>query len=518
MERVRTAATAVASTASTVFETALPTLALRREEARARLHLIRSGVRQMKRSAGLYDGETVGGRNSGWGFRDTGPDGPVRPSVLRARARDLLRNNSHAVAAVEAVVTNTVGTGIVARVQDQDRKAWSAWANSTACDVNGQLDFAGIQRLAVRVMVGDGEVLIVRERARVKAGLPAPLQVRVLEPDHLDSTLTRAAASGNNAIVSGIEYDRRGRRVAYHIFREHPSSRKWLATGGTSKSVRVPADDVIHLYRVDRAGQQRGVTWLAPVMQRLRGLATFEDATLEKQRVAACFGAVISNENGDSTPGSELSPDDRPDRIEPGMFEYLAPGETMSVLNPPSTSEYAAYVAAQLRAIAAGIGVPYEDLSRDLSKTSFASARIGWLGFHRTIEVWRRQLIIPRLCRRIYAWWSDAVEMSTGRRPSSDVTWTPPHREMLNPVEEVKAIVAQVRAGLMPLEEAIRARGLDPDDVIKRIAAMNLKLDADGVVLDTDPRRMSAAGQPTKEKKKPEAPPQDKEDDDDDDE
>jgi capsid protein len=92
-----------------------------------------------------------------------------------------------------------------------------------------------------------------------KANRTVPLQLQVLESEHLDSSKDYALPNGN-VIKSGIEFNKSGKRVAYHLFKEHPGD-----TCGWLNSVRVPASEILHIYKVLRPGQIRGEPWLARV-------------------------------------------------------------------------------------------------------------------------------------------------------------------------------------------------------------------------------------------------------------
>ena len=66
---------------------------------------------------------------------------------------------------------------------------------------------------------------------------------------------------------------------------------------------------------------------------------------------------------------------------------------------------------------------------------------------------------------------------------------------MISPDVEGLAYQRNIRTGIMSLPEAIRERGYDPDVLFEEIAASNKRLDALGLVLDSDARRMTQAGQ-----------------------
>lgn len=471
--------------------------------AQAEQRLARPTARQVAQDdiarARDFDAAAGGRRTAGWAAGSGSQGfGHQYLSVLRARSRDLTRNNPYAGAALGAIVYNCVGQGLRARLTGGSkglRAAFDAWAASTDCDATGQHDLYGMQALVLRTVAECGECLV---RRILVLGAPVgtvPLQLQVLEPEYLDTTATKGEAG--NRLVSGIEYDRRGRPVAYHLYTEHPGAYVLGSLG--LKSVRVPADEVDHIFRQDRPGQGRGIPWGAPVMTRLHMLDDYEDAALERARVAACFAAFVYDTNGDeSTPGEKDAAAKHPmsERVEPGIIERLPPGTDVKFGSPAPISDYPEYVAANLRAIAAGYGVPYEVLTGDLSKTSFASSRIGWLEFDRRLKSWRGDIVVRQFLGPVWRWWAQVAAISPGHITDRvTVTWTPPRREMLNPREDMSAAVMRVRNGFSSWSEVIRELGQDPEAVAEELASDAARFDDLGIVLDCDPRRTAQSGQ-----------------------
>lgn len=471
----------------------------------ARAALARVGARRRDRDEDkrrIYDAASGGRRLAGWAAAaDSGEVMESMLEILRLRSRDLVRNNPYAAAAVGAIVSNAVGTGIQARLPGAPKTtqaAWRRWAESTDCDYAGRHDLYGIQRMVMRSVVESGEVFVIKrvhrdglsERSGRVAGF-VPLQLQVLEAEYLATSVTKG--SGDNRVQRGIEYDSDGRAVAYHFYVEHPGTgffgrvetRRWLAA------------DVAHIFRQDRPGQSRGVPWGAPVMTRLNALDDYEDAQLERQRIAACYAVFVhdSTDDDDRRPGREADGGSKlSERVEPGMIERLPPGTDVRFTAPAPVSDYAEYVAANLRAISAGYGTPYEVLSGDLSKTSFASARIGWLEFDRRLKAWRRDIMHCQFLGTVWGWWSQLAGIM-GLRTNTTPEWTPPRREMLNPAEDVKTAIMRIRGGLASWSEVIREHGNDPESVAQEIADDAVRFDKLEIVLDSDPRRTTQSGQ-----------------------
>lgn len=466
----------------------------------AKLSERRRGRDEEKRQ--MYDAASGGRRLAGWAaVADSSEVMASMLEVLRRRSRDLVRNNPYAASAVGAIVSNAVGTGIQARLPggaSATQKAWRSWSETTACDYTGRHDLYGIQRLVMRAVVESGEVFVLKRvlaeaplREPQRAPAIIPLQLQVLEAEYLATNVTKGA--GGNRVVQGIEYDAKGRKVAYHFHVDHPSS----VFVGQPETQRWLAADVAHVFREDRPGQNRGVPWGAPVMTRLNALDDYEDAQLERQRIAACFAVfVVDADDTDRTPGgAAATKNPLSERVEPGIIETLPSGKDVKFSSPAPVSDYAEYVAANLRAIAAGYGVPYEVLSGDLSKTSFASSRIGWLEFDRRLKAWRRDVIHTQLLGPVWMWWAQVASVMGLPANDNAPEWTPPRREMLNPMEDMKTAVMRVRNGFASWSEVILEDGRDPEVVVEAIARDSARFDELGIVLDSDPRRTTQSGQ-----------------------
>jgi len=79
-------------------------------------------------------------------------------------------------------------------------------------------------------------------------------------------------------------------------------------------------------------------------------------------------------------------------------------------------------------------------------------------------------------------------------RPDIAVAWSPPRFEAVDPLKDAMADLLAMRSGTMTLAQAIARQGHNPDAVLAEIAAMNARLDALGIVLDSDPRRVTKTG------------------------
>lgn len=396
------------------------------------------------------------------------------------RAGWYARNNPWVAAAVDSLVGNVVGAGIKPQSTHPDRAVrerlqalWLRWTDHAAPD--GLADFYGLQAMAVRAMVESGESFA---RLRVASDAAAiPLYIELLDREQVSSDLHREIGGGAR-IRAGIEFDSAGRRVAYWV----RSSRPGDPFGPLRMDpMRVPAADCIHLFKPLAAGQLRGITWLAPVLLRLHELDQFEDAALVKAKVAALFTGFITDPDG--TAGG-LSGTSNAGVLqvgmEPGSLIPLPPGADIRFSNPTENDAYAPFVKNHLRAVAAGLGLPYELVSGDLEGVTYSSIRAGLIEFRRRVEQLQHNVVVHLFCRPV---WERFVRLAvlSGELPARDFDrdpaaylgceWLPPKFDYVDPKKDVEAEILAIEAGLKSRTQAISERGYDAEQVDAEIAA-----------------------------------------------
>ncbi len=415
--------------------------------------------------------------------------------ILRNRARQLVRDNSYAESAVAKISTNLIGSGIIPEFKGNfDQNIWNDWADSTDCDADGVLNYYGLQELIIRELVEGGECLIrkmVFGYDKFKKNIP--LKLRIFGSEYLDMS-KNGIFNGNNYISQGIELDPLGRRVAYWMYPYHPEN----DLGWRNVSIRIPADEVIHIYKPRRANQFRGITWFAPVLIDLKRSDNYQSAELKRKEQNSSITGFLTDLD-------EMNPEDRSvssqdddtfyEQIKAGTIIKLPNGKNITLTNPQSDSNYDQYNSSILRKIAVGMGISYEVLTGDLSKVNFSSGRMGFIEFQRQLTSWRKNLTIPMFCARISKWFLESAEMC-GYKTSKikHIAYTAPHREMIDPVKETAAVVSAIRNGLKTHKEALKEFGYNPLHFYDEIAEINKILDSKKIILDSDPRKVSQQG------------------------
>jgi lambda family phage portal protein len=476
---------------------AFPKWALKRTAARF-------GRRHLLSTLNAYRGADKTRLNVGWRVTSGSADQDILPDLdaLRERARDLNRNNDIAAGVTSTIVNNVVGNGIspqsridaeavglseteAEEYQKRAEDVWARWIETA--DATGRLDFNGVQSLAERKKVEDGDVIAIPVMLD-EPGRPYSLGVEVVEADRLATPRDRAS---DKNVRAGVELDEDGRPLAYFIRKTHPGNSTVGERGssGSDGFLRLEAfnpktgrRNVFHLFDQQRPGQTRGVPLFAPVLGLFNTLADYIEAELVSNRVAACFSAFITKTDalGAATANAAGQTDAsgrRIETIEPGFVEYLSPGEKVDFAQPNKPGgNFDAFVVRIIRGIASGIGLSYEAVSRDYSKVNFSSARAAILEDRKNYRV-RQGRQIRNLGQ---PFWEMLLEEAFLRGDLGDVPfmqfpyemtradWNPPGWEWVDPVKEVKAAETALQLNLTTLADELAKQGRDWEEILRQ--------------------------------------------------
>lgn len=427
-----------------------------------------------KRSAVAHNAATNGPRLKGLrGVSARGPNvlATEELETIRTRTRHVVRNDPFAVSAVDRLQSNIVGSGIKAISKFPEiAEMWEAWAKRS--DFDGRSDWYGQQSLAVRTMVESGEVLIRRRTVR-RRGLRVPLQIEILEPDHLPTSFAKfSGVLDGNEVFNGVEVDPNGRRVAYHLYGQHPDEIR-----GAQDIVRIPAGQMLHMFKPLRPKQLRGWPWLTCVIATLDELSRYRDAELARKSIVASLTGFITQLN----PGTSFFPQNSASETEiaAGTFVDLAPGEDVKLVETKDyAGGYVEFVRENLRAVAAGAGLTYEQLTGDLTGVNYSSIRAGLLEFRRKCEQIQYEVVCFQFCQPVFEWFLDAAVISGALKlrkydekfdEYADVRWVTPGWPWVDPKNDIEATVLAIDRGLTSRKAAVAETG----ETVERIDQEN---------------------------------------------
>lgn len=445
-----------------------------------------------------YNAAGNGPRIAGWNPPSSGPNAALSGlQTIRNRARDSSRNDWTGASANQKWATNLIGIGITPRFKRLAKARKQAvvdlWTDFVAkADADCVLNFYGLQTLAVRSWMDAGECFVRRRARFLDEGLPVPVQFQLLEAEMvpLFNADSYQGLPVGNVIKLGIEFNKRGRRVAYWVYKEHPGEDKGFMTTAPSADtlVRVAASEMCHIFEPIRPGQLRGVSMLAPVLTRLRNIENYDDATLTRQQLANMLVAFISrklppmtgDEDVNGLTGQDEGEDDagRPlVGLQPGLVQELEDGQEVQWSNPPEAgTTYSDYMRTQHLGTSAAAGLPYEIFSGDIKDISDRTLRVIINEFRRLAEQRQWQVVIPMMCEPCIRWFAEAAllageigadEFDNVRR----VEWAPHGWAYIHPVQDVQGKQMEVDAGFRSRTSVISERGDDAEVVDAERAA-----------------------------------------------
>lgn len=472
-----------------------PQKAVRRRHARMVLALTGESYKGASRSRRGLSQFTP---KSGSADFDTNWDLPE----LRDRSRDLVRNNPISCGAIGTAENCVVGTGIRlnARVDREvtgmtpeeakefelrAERGFRVWAGQ--CDLERTLSFYELQALVFRSTLENGDVIVLMPFKR-NAGDAFGLKLQVIEADRLCNPNGKA---DSNTLSGGVELDTTGAPIAYHILTTHPGDygktgyrREWDKYSAWTASGR---RNVLHLFRKLRAGQHRGVPYLAPVIEPLKQIDRYTDAEIMAAVVSGMFTVFIKSETSETLdvmdPSGEIggSSTDEDYKLDYGAMVDLAPGSEMQFADPSRPNgKFEPFVTSVFTQIGIALEMPYQVLMKKFD-TSYSAARASileaWRFFHA-----RRAWLVRQFCEPVYeAWMTEAVARGYLYAPGFladpflrqaylGAEWIGPTQGQIDPVKEVQA--AEKRLGLKLTsrsEECASMTGTDWEQKVPQI-------------------------------------------------
>lgn len=451
--------------------------------------------------------------NDAWGAIPMPPDQfiTLRQQALVARSREQWSNNDYVRGFVRKCRQNIVGHhGVVLQAKatlangkldknanDAIEAAWKEWCEAENCDVSGESSWLELQKLAIEHAARDGE-FIFRKIRGADAG-KFGFQLQLIDPQRLQVRYENYKYDNNgNFIRNGIEFNRYGKPVAYHFASTDEFDAYFYYSVSGKGFVRIPADEIIHGFVKEMAGQKRGIPWTATGLFRMHHLQGFEDAAVQNARASASKMGFIEYEQGFGPEVDEGTDVAGSINAEPLSFHELPEGAKLAEWNPQYPSgEFAVFNKAMLRGAATGWGVAYNSLANDLEGVNFSSIRDGKIDER---EGWKelQQWLIEKLCQGVYRDWlkiallsEKIVNLKNGKPlPASriatyrQVHWQPKRWPWVDPKSDATAKVTEIRAGLTSPSQVIREQGRDPDTVYQEIADSIEQMRANGIPED----------------------------------
>ncbi len=468
---------------------------------------------------------------------------------LRQRGRMLYMSSPVAASAIKVNRTKVVGTGLTLKSaidadalhltpeaakkwQRKTEREFALWAGKREnCDAIGMNNFAGIQQLSVMSWLTNGDVFALIQRCDPTPLNPYSLRLHMIEADRVSTPHEAKMITGGmstdginkstgNRIYDGVEVDKNGMVVAYHICNAYPKQVlrdiekiEWVRVKAYGERTGLP--NILHILDSERPDQYRGVTYLAPVIESLLNISRYTQSELMAALIQSFFTAWVYTEtNPSQIPMNEVSygdtddPDNPPDsnvsdnpneyEMGPGTILHLKEGEKVAFGNPniPSTG-FDAFFKVICKEIGAALEIPYDTLLKEFNQ-SYSASRAALMEAWEAFKM-RRKWLIDMLCQPVYeVWLAEAVALGRIDAPGfftdpalraawCKAQWLGPVQGQLDPTKEIKADILAVSKGFKTHEQVTREYGGGNwQDNVEQLKQENAALAAAGQDADAE--------------------------------
>ena len=483
--------------------------------------------------------------------------------TIVGRARDITKNSPLVAAGVTTVKNSVVGETFALSskpklftlrgqikefddeweeiFQEEVEEKFSLYCESLdyLADAEGTKTFTDIIRLGVAIELVDGEFFATSEWID-EPFRPFKTAFQILEGDRVGN---RDGSIGNERLRAGVEKDRYGRPIAYHIRDAHPND---IFTMRAPTWRRVPAktawgrQQVIHIFEQNRASATRGVSEMAAALKQMNLTKKFEDLTIQNVLMRSLIAMSIESEAptadilqqmGGATDMKAIQDYAKGfltsvHKLTGGRMSVLGDGVRIPIFHPgtrlnanavgdggPLGSEFEVSLH---RKVSGALGMGYEEYARDFSNTNYSSARASMSMTIRNMRV-RKKKVADRIASAIFRnWLEEAIQTgqitSMPRRARgswlyegmnmaalSNAEWIGASRASIDELKEVKAALEAVRGGISTLEEECMRRGLDWRAVFKQLAReshmrekLGISIDGENAPMTPNERQMNA--------------------------
>ncbi len=426
-------------------------------------------------------------------------------NTMRARSRDLARNNAYMRRYLQLLQSNVIGkSGVSYQSKALDttgnldmqgnqavEAAFKAWSRLGNCTVDGKMSFIDAQKMVMEGLARDGEVFIIKHRG---ASFHDSFALEFIEPDQIDEKRTVKLSNGNQ-VRMGVELDKFRRPVAYHLLSNHPGDYDYATKAASPKHVRIPAENVIHIYMPRRAGQTRGEPWAASALASIKMLDGWREASIVAARMGASKMGFFTSPSGDGFMADDMDGNVPIMDASPGTFHQLPTGVDFKAFDPQyPTSEFDSFHKAVLKGIASALGVSYTSLANDLEATSYSSIRQGALE-ERDFYQNTQSFMIDHFIRPVFdAWLGAAMEVDSFGIPvrqfdkfSNAAEFRGRSWNWVDPQKEMNAAISGLNAGILSLQDVASNYGKDTEELLTQIARDKALMEQFGINYALEP-------------------------------
>ena len=332
---------------------------------------------------------------------------PDTRRILRMRSRYEYQNNSYARGVIQCLANDTIGNGPRLRYASTDdrlnsriERDFTAWAESVCL---------GEKLRAVRIArARDGEAFVLLAqnptlRTNVK------LDLSLIDADRVAGDMGGSPSSATEltadtriypVTVDGIAYDQYGNPVSYRVLVSHPCD----GNLAEERAMLIPAANMIHVFRADRAEQHRGIPELAAALPLFAKLRRYTNAVVASAEKAAEYGGILYTDHPKDDTCAEIEPMDAV-TLDINQLTTMPEGWKMDELYVKAPiATYADFKKEMLSEIGAAMGIPYAIVAGTSAGYTYASAKLDHQTYFRVLRN-ERGFVEDSILNRLFELW-----------------------------------------------------------------------------------------------------------------
>lgn len=395
-----------------------------------------------------------------------GPNAQLTPEVrreMRALARSETSNNSYAKGIVTTLANDCIGRGPRLQMLTDDpvanrliETAFSAWAKA--------VDLAGKLRTMRMAKAIDGEAFAM---ITTNPGLQSAvlLDLQLIEADRIATPWRKASLlADDETSIDGIRFDAFGNPVSYDLLKHFPGS-----VAFSEEARPIPASSMLHLFRVDRPGQLRGISELMPALSLFEKLRRYTDAVVGAAEIAADWAGILYSDA--PADGADPSEPFESIELESRMLVNMPAGHRMEQVKAEQpTTTYGSFVDYLINEAARCLNIPFNVAKGNSASYNYASGRLDHQTYFKAIGVERSVFECRVLDRLLIQWLNEASWLGIVPAELRDAMSVPhqwywdghPH---VDPMKDANAQATRLESGTTNLAIECAAEGRDWEEV-----------------------------------------------------
>jgi lambda family phage portal protein len=392
---------------------------------------------------------------------------------LQQRVQSLIRNNGHASSAVDKHVKNMSSIRVnwidkKGRKHNRMQDLWEEFASNPNLDGLGTLD--NTQALWQASLFIFGNMFTRFQIRRTKNYNKIPLKLEVISPDlHYFGYM----GDGREDTRFGITFHDK-KPIKYHFFPGFPEE-FWNGRDIPLNNItNISSDEIIHVFHRRTPAQWIGLPTLTPVIIGLYSIDDLRDATLKKQLAAQAVAWIIKNNNSVQktpigAPGIELDNEKR-DKIvfkaSGGNVQYLNKGEDIAFYQSTDIGpNLEVLIKSELQKISSTLGLPYYQLTGDVSGIDFSTLRGIAIDLRNHIEHVHHFQTIPLALMPLCNKFQDLAKLYDSRVGNAIPTFQLPRWRGVDELKDTQADLLEVQAGFSTLKSKLDERHVTPEEI-----------------------------------------------------